>query len=101
MEEIRYGFVLLIERRGHLAVFHRLDAISSADRLTTISATTARGMRMKAFFGRAAPRLRRGAARGGLGGRSGAPPSLQSLRVEELDRLLVDLHVLAVGDGRR
>jgi hypothetical protein len=26
LEEIRYGFVLLIERRGHLAVFHRLAA---------------------------------------------------------------------------
>jgi hypothetical protein len=26
LEEVRYGFVLLLERRGHLAVFHRLAA---------------------------------------------------------------------------
>src|SRR5882724_9099429 len=35
------------------------------------------------------------------GGGGARPPPPRMLRVEELDRLLVDLHVLAVGDGRR
>src|SRR5258705_7891408 len=47
-----------------------------------------------------AARSRRRARRGGWRVR-GLSRGTGMLRVEELDRLLVDLHVLAVGDGRR
>src|SRR6267142_6467790 len=47
-----------------------------------------------------AARSRRRARRGGWRVR-GLSRGTGMLRVEELDRLLVDLHVLAIGDGRR
>src|SRR6058998_3984301 len=57
------------------------------------------GSRRRRACGGAIPwRRRRRTEHGGGGAR---PPPPRMLRVEELDRLLVDLHVLAVGDGRR